>query len=179
MVKRLISPQWAYRGLFVAICVVLILINLLPLSTATDAIPGPDLMLCLAMAWVLRRPDFVPALLIAVVFLFADLILMRPPGLWALIVLGGTEFLRGRRALTRELSLLVEWAMVSVVMIAMWLAYRLVFAVVFLPQPSLRLSAMQLAVTILAYPIVVGLSRLAFGLRKAAMGEVDALGRRI
>ena len=69
--------------------------------------------------------------------------------------------------------------MVSVVMIAMWLCYRLVFALVFLPQPSLRLSAMQLAVTIFAYPVVVGLSRLAFGLRKAATGEVDALGRRI
>jgi rod shape-determining protein MreD len=34
-------------------------------------------------------------------------------------------------------------------------------------------------VTILAYPVVVGVSILAFGLRKPATGEVDATGRRI
>ena len=56
--------------------------------------PAPDLMLALTLAWVVRRPDLLPAPLIAAYFFVEDILMMRPPGLWALIVLGATEFLR-------------------------------------------------------------------------------------
>jgi rod shape-determining protein MreD len=48
-----------------------------------------------------------------------------------------------------------------------------------LPQVSLAQSLLQLAITILCYPVVVLVSQLAFGVRKPATGEVDAYGRRI
>lgn len=179
MARPLVSPVWAFRALFVALAVVLVILRMLPIRTLPETIPAPDFLTCIACAWVLRRPDYVPAILIALVFLFEDFLLMRPPGLWSVIVLGGTEFLRSRMALMRELSLPVEWAMVSTVMVAMVLAYRLVYAAAFLDEPPLGLVALQLLGTILCYPFVVGASRLAFGLRKAATGEVDALGRRM
>lgn len=179
MAKALIGPVWGYRALFVALAVFLILVRMLPLSTVPVTLPGPDLLMCIACAWVLRRPQYVPAVLIAFVFLLEDFLLLRPPGLWALIMLAGTEFLRSRVALMRELGLAAEWAMVSVVMVSMVLAYRLIDAAAFLDEPPLTLVALRLLGSILAYPFVVGLSRLAFGLRKSATGEVDAMGKRI
>ncbi len=179
MAKPMISRRWAYRGLFVAIALLLIVLRMLPLSTKPEHVPGPDLLICFTFAWVLRRPDYVPVLLIALVFLFEDLILMRPPGLWAVIVVAGSEFLRGREALTRELGFAMEWAMASVVMVAMLLAYRMAFMVAFLDQPAFGLAALQIAASILCYPLVVLFSRSALNLHKAAPGEVDALGRRM
>jgi rod shape-determining protein MreD len=48
-----------------------------------------------------------------------------------------------------------------------------------LPQISLGQAMIQLIASILCYPLVVGASRLAFGVRKPATGEVDAYGRRL
>jgi hypothetical protein len=53
-------------------------------------------MLALTFAWVLRRPEFVPPLLIAAMILLGDLMFHRPPGLWAALVLVTAETLRVR-----------------------------------------------------------------------------------
>lgn len=179
MARVFVNPVWGYRALFAGIAVALVVLRMLPIRTLPVTIPGPDLLTCIACAWVLRRPEYVPAVLIAAVFLFEDFLLMRPPGLWSVIMLAGTEFLRNRVALMRELGLAMEWAMVSVVMVAMVLLYRLVYAAAFLDEPPLTLVGLQMLGSILCYPLVVGLSHAAFGLRKAATGEVDALGRRL
>ena len=50
----------------------------------------------------MRRPDFLPVLLIGAVVLLEDLILLRPPGLWTALVILATEFVRARAALTRR-----------------------------------------------------------------------------
>ena len=171
------SLRWRYWALFALIAAVSVLLRLLPLSSLPGGLPGPDLLLCLVLAWVLRRPDYVPALLIVAVFLLEDLLLMRPPGLWALVVLLGSEFLRGRQPLMRELGFPLEWAVVSAVIGAMWLAARLVQGVLLVPLPPLGDSLAQLLLTVLAYPLVVGFSRVMLRVRKPATGEVDALGR--
>ena len=96
------SAHWMYRGLFLAIAVVLLFLRLLPLGQSAGAFPGPDLLLCLIMAWVVRRPDYLPLAMIVIVMLMEDLLLMRPPGLWTALVVLATEFLRSRVALTRS-----------------------------------------------------------------------------
>ena len=143
------------------------------------ALPGPDLLLCLMIAWVMRRPDFLPVWLILGVTLAEDLILMRPPGLWTAIVVIATEFLRSRIALTRELSFTVEWLVAAGLMVAMLLTYRLVFMLSFLDQPPFGFAVVQVIGSILAYPPVVWLSRLLLDLRKPATGEIDDYGRRL
>jgi len=173
------QAHWLFRGLFLALSLCLLFIRLLPLEAAPGALPGPDLLLCLILAWVIRRPDFLPMPLILVVILIEDLILMRPPGLWTAIVVLATEFLRGRVALTRELNFLVEWMLISGVMLGMMLAYRLVLALAFVPQPAFGFAAVQVLWSIALYPLVVGLSRLVLDLRKPATGEVDSFGRRL
>ncbi len=190
---------WYYRGVFVALALILLFFRLLPLGASTDSFPwssvpnwilapfgvgprpwpGPDLLMCLAIAWVMRRPDYLPALLIAIVFLVEDMVLLRPPGLWAALVLLATEFLRSRSALTRELNFSVEWLLAAGVMLALLVIYRTVFAISLMPQPGFGFALMQTLWSILCYPLVVVLSSFLLDLRKPATGEVDDYGRRL
>jgi rod shape-determining protein MreD len=173
------QEHWIFRGLFLAIALSLLFIRLLPSGSTAGTLPGPDLLICIIMAWIVRRPDFLPMPLILAVILAEDLILMRPPGLWTAIVIMATETLRSRIELTRELNLLVEWAVVSGAMLGMLLVYRLVLGVTFVPQPPFGFAIVQVLWSIALYPLVVGLSRLALDLRKPATGEVDNFGRRL
>lgn len=177
MAEPVRSMPWRYWALFAGFVVLSLFWRLLPLSGAAPLVPGPDLILCVVMAWVLRRPDYMPALLVVGAVLLEDLLLMRPPGLWALLVLMAAEFLRTRQPLMRELPFTMEWAAVGTVMATVWLAERLVLGLVLVPMPGLGASLVQLAMTLLAYPLVVLASHWLIGVRKPATGEVDALGR--
>lgn len=179
MVEFWRQAHWIFRGLFLGLALFLLFLRLLPLGNEPGSLPGPDLLLCLILAWVIRRPDFLPMPLILGVILIEDLILMRPPGLWTAIVVLGTEFLRSRVALTRELNFLVEWMLISGVMLGMMLTYRLVLGLAFVPQPAFGFAVVQVLWSIALYPLVVGLSRLVLDLRKPATGEVDSYGRRL
>lgn len=179
MVDPLRRDLWLHRALFVAVALALIFLRMLPLGTEAGGVPGPDILLCLILSWVQRRPDYLPALLIAAVVLLEDLLMMRPPGLWTALVLIGAEFLRSRVALTRELSFLVEWLLIAALMMGLFLGYRLVFAIGFLPQTGFGYAMMQVLASILFYPLVVWLSHVTLGVHKPGMGEVDDMGRRL
>lgn len=173
------NSVWFYRGLFVLLALALLFLRLLPLGGEVGNWPGPDLLLCLMLAWVTQRPDHLPAPLIAAVVLAEDLMLMRPPGLWTALVVLATEFLRARSALTRELGFAAEWLLIAIVMVAMLVAYRFVFAIAFMQQPGFGFAAAQTIGSILMYPVIVGLLRFAINLRKPLTGELDAMGRRL
>lgn len=179
MVDPIATQLWLYRGAFAGLAAFILFIRLLPLGGSAGSIPGPDLMLCLMLAWVTRRPDYLPALLIAVIVLVEDLMLMRPPGLWAALVVLATEFLRSRSAMTRQLGFLAEWFLVAVVMLALLVAYRIVLGIAFLDQPGFGYAFAQTVTSALSYPLVAGLLHAALRLRKPLAGEVDAFGRRL
>ena len=179
MVEGVRSSVWLYRGIFMLLALVLLFLKLLPLGSLAGDWPGPDILLCLIFAWAVRRPDYLPVLLIGAVVLLEDLILMRPPGLWTALVIIATEFIRSRVALTRELSFPAEWLLVAGLMFGLLLANRLAFAIAFVPQPGFGFSLLQTLWSILCYPLVVIASHFAFDLRKPATGEVDAYGRRL
>lgn len=141
--------------------------------------PAPDLLLCMTLAWIIRRPDLLPAPVIAGYFLLEDLLLLRPPGLWALIVLITTEFLRARNSALRNFGFGVEYALITGLMLAMFLAYRAILAIVMVPQAPLDLSAAQFLGSVALYPLVVVGLHLVLKLRKPATGEVDVLGQKL
>jgi len=171
------AAHWGYRGLFLGLALLLLFLRLLPLGNAPGTLPGPDLLLCLIMAWVMRRPDYLPVGLVVLVILAEDMLLMRPPGLWAALVVMASEFIRSRTALMRELSFVTEWLLVVGLMVGMLLAYRLVFIMTVMPQPPFGFSVVQVIWSAVAYPVVVGLSRLVLDLHKPATGETDDYGR--
>ncbi len=167
------------RLIFLGLCLALIYARLLPLETVPRTLVMPDILLALTLSWVARRPAYVPALLIAAVFLLADLMFQRPPGLWTALVLLLTEALRRRAAELRGLTFLLEWTTVAVCIVAVFFGYRLALALTMLPPPPLVPYLVQMVMTILAYPVVTGLCYLLLGLRRPAPGAVEAYGQKL
>jgi rod shape-determining protein MreD len=199
MVERRQTQRLFYVALFLGLAALMTFYRLLPLGiygisqdmTGQDLLPGadigfslanlpaPDFLLCLTLAWVVRRPDLLPAPVIVGYFFIEDILLLRPPGLWALIILTGSEFLRTRTEQLRGYGFWLEYLLVFGLMLAMFVANRAILAIVMVPQVPLGLSLAQFLVTVVAYPVVVALSHFVFGLRKPATGEVDALGQKL
>lgn len=170
---------WTGRGIFLAVAAVLIFVRLLPFDSRPGELPAPDMLLAVTAAWVLRRPAHVPVGLIAGVFLVCDMLFLRPPGLWTLLVVLATEFLRSREGLARELTFPLEWLMVGVVLVSATLIENLVLAILFVPAASVGVALLHTLVTLLVYPLAVAALRFGFGLRRVAPGETDELGRRL
>lgn len=199
MVERRQTQRLLYVSLFLGLAALMTFYRLLPLGSygvshdiaGHDTIPGagmgfslgalptPDFLLCLTLAWVVRRPDMLPAPIIVAYFFIEDILLLRPPGLWALIVLMGSEFLRNRTERLRGYAFWLEFLLVVGLMLAMFLANRAMLAIVMMPQAPLGLSFVQFLGTVAVYPVVVAVSHFIFGLRKPATGEVDSLGQRL
>jgi rod shape-determining protein MreD len=179
MAERLSSNRWVLGLAYFGVMSVIALWNILPIHLVPRGYPGPDLLICITFAWVLRRPQYVPTPLIALVFLVTDMLFMRPPGLWTALVVLGVEFLRAKESTSRELPFLVEWAMVSGVLLVMTLADRLVQSALLINQVGFGLVLLQFVTTILAYPLIVLLSYLLFGVKRMAPGEIDKTGHRI
>jgi rod shape-determining protein MreD len=201
MVERRLPPKVLNIALFVALAGAVTLYRLLPVQdysggvelgagAVTDLVvpdgflnfaiwPAPDLLLCLTLAWVVRRPDLLPAPVIAAYFLCEDLLLLRPPGAWAFVVLMGTEFLRRRTPLLRGAGFWLEYALVTGLMGAMFVAYRALLAIVMVPQAPLDLSFVQLVGTVVVYPVIVALVHFVLNLRKPATGELDGMGQKL
>lgn len=166
------------RGAFMLLTLVILFFHLLPLETTPRRWAGPDLLLCFALAWSLRRPDYVPAVLLALAFLLADLLLQRPPGLWAMLALIGCENLKSRGRSLRDANFAAEWITVGLIIIGIALTYRIVLAMVLVELPSLSLSLSELATTLLFYPAIAAITHFAMGVRMSAPGDLDSSGQR-
>jgi rod shape-determining protein MreD len=207
MDENVARRRWLGRLTFVLLGLFIIFTHLIPLETVPPSLGGtsldpivqpratagtetdvlfdpvrwiaPDLLILLALAWVTRRPSFAPALAIGVVFLLADMLLQRPPGLWAALVLILSEILRGRSRSMRTLPFWLEWATVAIGIVIITAIYRFTLSMVLVTQAPLGLTLVQLMLTIVVYPAVVFVSYALFGVSRPAPGEVDALGHRL
>lgn len=168
---------WFYRSLFVALAVSVSFTQLLPLNPGPGGLPGPDVMLLIAFAWTVMRPDYVPVLLLAIVFLVLDFLLMRPPGLWTALVVLCTEFLRARHFQLRATSFLVEWLLVAAMIVVLTVVYQVLLAVFVVERPAIGLTLIRMIFTIVTYPLVVILAGRALGLRKLRASE--GIGQRL
>ncbi len=172
------SYHWAMRGLYVLLAFLVLFLHLLPLNAQPDRWPFPDVMIALTFAWVLRRPEYVPTLLIAAVMLMADLLLQRPPGLLAALVVLGAAYLRGAAPSMRDAGFVGEWISVSVVTAAVFLGNRIILAIVSIDQAAFGSVLFQLIVTIAAYPVIVLLSQSVFGVRRISAADASVAGAR-
>lgn len=179
MADTVVTRRWRTRALYVALAFLIAFGRLLPLDAGPSVWPGPDLILLLTYAWVLRRPDAVPVLLVALVVLMSDILFMRPLGLWTACAILGLEFLRRREAFSRDLPFPAEWALVSATILGITVLNALVLTLFVVIQPTLGQILIQTIITVLSYPLVVLFSSIALGVRKVTPGAVDQLGHRL
>ena len=168
-----------YRALFLGISALLLFLNILPLGPPSRNLPAPDLLLCLTLCWTLRRPDYVPLGLIAVVFFAADVLMMRPLGLWTFIVVVATEILRRQVQQREALSVMAESLQIAGVLAAAFLAERVVLTLLLAERPDLLGHLGHFLMTAIFYPAIVVISQLLLGVRRLQPGELDTLGSRV
>lgn len=175
-----LSPTrtWLMRAAFLGLALLIIFFHLLPLDTMPRRWAPPDLLLASALAWSLRRPDYAPAISIAVVMLMADLMLHRPPGLMASLVVMGSEYLKNRAAGLRDASFASEWLAVCLVLCAVMVLNRLFLTIMAVEQAQLSLRLVELVLTMLTYPLVVLVTQSVLGVRKLTASDADVLGGR-
>ena len=178
MANPVSTRRLGFRLLWIVLALVVMIALLLPLHPGPGRIPAPDVLLMMTFAGVLRRPEYIHVGFVAVAFLLADFLFMRPPGLWAALVVIATEYLRARETGWRDMPFLFEWGVVSAVTVVLALVYSVLLAIFFVDRPGIGLTLLHLAITLAAYPLVVLLTASFFGLRKSAPGEVDQLGHR-
>lgn len=173
MIDPASTQRWTHYGLFVAASAAILFILILPLSATPQKIPGPDLLVCLAFAWIQRRPDYLPPVLLVAILLLADFLLMRPPGLWAILTLLGAEFLRTRHQGNGEMPFPAEWGFVTVVVIAMAVINWMILGIIVVPHHGLPSALIRAVMTIIAYPLVVLLIRQVFNIRRTGTGDLE------
>jgi rod shape-determining protein MreD len=176
MVDPLTMRRFLFRCLFAGLCALIIFLNMLPLTTQPRMIPGPDLLFCLTAAWIMRRPRWAPVGLIVVMHVIADLLFMRPLGLWPAITLLAYEYLRRKARNTTEITPVVEITMVSATFAAAVAVNVIVLFVFAVPQASLAALLLHVIVTALAYPLVIGFSVFVAGVRRAKPTDIDDEG---
>lgn len=172
------SYSWAMRGLYAALAFVVLFLHLLPLDAQPDRWPFPDVLIALTFAWVLRRPDYVPTLLVAFVMLMADLLLQRPPGLLAALVVFGAAYLRAAAPGMKDTGFVGEWMSVGVVIAMVFLMNRVVLSILSVQQAALWPVVIQLVLTIAFYPVIVLLTQSVFGVHRLSAADAGAVGGR-
>ena len=165
---------WGFRTVYLLFGLTVIFFRILPLETGTPGLPGPDFILCVTLAWILRQPGSVPLWAILFLFLLSDFLLQRPPGLWTGLAVVATETLRNRRAGIAETPFLFEWAVVAGTILAMVMCQRVILWVLVADQPSLGLSLMEGLATIVIYPLVVMLSKFVLGMDKLPAVDLES-----
>jgi len=169
---------WSMRLLYVVLCGLVVMFHLLPLGQIDAITFSPDIILCITLAWVVRRPDYAPIFLIAGVALLAELLLMRAPGLWAALTVLLADSITKQRNKMRSTGFGVEWFRVTVGIAAIFILERIANGVLFLETPPLGASIAQFLATVVAYPIIVGITSGIIRIRKPELIETTTGGRR-
>lgn len=176
MVDPITTRRFLFRCMFLLLCAVIIFMKMLPLSTIPSAVPGPDWLFCLTAVWIMRRPRWAPVGLIILVHLVADILYLRPIGLWPAISLLGYEYLRGKSGGPTEISPPLEVGMAGAVF-AVLVAINAIFQFVFgIAQPNLGVLLLHVIVTIMAYPFVIAFSHFVIRVRRARPTDMDGSG---
>ena len=177
MIDPYLLRRLLYGLLFLGLSAVIIFTRMLPLHSGAQTFPPPDLILCFAFAWTVRRPDYLPVFLVAAVLLLSDMLSLAPPGIAPLLAILGLEAIRSRRGLLSDQGFAVEWASVAAVLFLMMLAERVILGVFMVPQVAFGLTVLSLLVTVVFYPVTVLISSLGFRIAWMKPGAIDPEAR--
>lgn len=169
---------WIGRGIYLGLAALVIFVQLLPLDQRPTLFSPPDILLVLTLVWAARRPDFVPFVIIGLVFFLADLLFQRPPGLFAALVVIATEIIRSRARTLREMTIFGECGMIAIAVIVIMLVNRAVLALVLTPQASQVQTILHILATVVAIPFIMGIAQFIFGVRRPVPGQFETKGLR-
>ena len=145
--------NFIHQILYFCIGLLIIFFQILPLQTTPQSWSGPNVLLVFFAALVIKRPEFTSSILIAVVFLIEDFFLMRPPGLMSSLTVLGLYILKTKFQNQEETSLVFVWGNVAICLTLILLICYFVSKLLFIPSAGLRLTIMEITLTLAIYPI--------------------------
>jgi len=151
------SRRWFEVVLFLLMGFVTIGLPLVPMGLAANSIAFPDIMFALFAAWIIRRPMSAPIIGIVGLAVLADAMMMRPLGLWALVLFIGMEVLRVSERAFRDIPFLLEWLYVSTILALMLVLQNLLLFASFDGIYGFTDVVWHWVRTVAVYPIVVAI----------------------
>lgn len=179
MADTLLARVWLGRTIYTICALVILFVGLVPLGFTPQFLPQPDVLLCVTLAFILRRPDFVPVWLLALIFLLSDILLMRPLGLWTAVVILMVEVSRTQEYRFRELIFPFEWAYVAGAILLALIVNRIVLTLALVPQLGFGTIMLHFLFTVLIYPLVVAFCVLFLRIHKVTPDEAIRYGHRL
>ena len=175
----IVSPQiWLYRSLYLLLGLLAIAYPLLPLQFSPERWPAPELLFALTLAWVVRQPKGAPFLLIAALALLADAVLMRPMGLWALLLLLASETVRFSYRSIQERGLIMEFSMVTALLLVMVFLQSIMLWISFSQSLEATYMVQFVMLTLLSYPVIVAILHYILRVQKPNLSNrPDRLGK--
>ncbi len=170
---------WIHRTGFLGIGLVSVLWSVIPFDLSAEALPDPDLFYCLTMAFLVRRPEYVPIWTVFVVFFMRDVLTLAPLGLSTLMIIIASEVVRTNVQAFREYIFGLEWLWVATMFTIITLIQNTVLTLTFADTPRLVEQVPLILFTVLAYPVIVWVIRYVFRITRPRPGESDAWGKRL
>ncbi|MEE9454773.1 MAG: rod shape-determining protein MreD [Paracoccaceae bacterium] len=152
-----ITRYWVEITLFILCGFVAIGAPMIPMGLTADSMAFPDVLYGLIVAWVIRRPATAPMLLVVFLGVLADAMLMRPIGLWAMLLLISTEALRFVERSFRDIPFLLEWLYISGLLVLLVLLQNLLLFASFSDVPAGFTTFWHVVRTIAIYPVIVAI----------------------
>ncbi len=113
----------------------------------------PDLLTCLIFAILINRPKLFPSYLILLIYILADIILMKPIGLYCALIFVAAELVRKYNNTIRKEPFLIHWFIFLLCLTAVQILYISIHKLFFMPSPQLILVTKQLVLTTFFYPL--------------------------
>ncbi len=167
------------RGAYLSVGLLLIIGTLIPFDLTAGGLPGPDILYCLTMIYVIRRPEFVPVWSIFLVFFLRDILSMAPLGLWSLLVVVGTEVVRANIQAFREYFFPLEWLWIAAIFGGMIVIQQVTLSTTLSITPNFGELLYMFVFTVAVYPVTVAVMRYVFRISRPAPGNLDAWGHRL
>lgn len=166
-----------YPLIFIFISLLLIFFRMLPLDLIVRSWTAPNFLICFMLAWSMRKPEAIPSFLIAAIFLLQDFLFQRPPGLYAALALLVCEWSKRQALLAEEFPFLIEWLTATIALVALFVGYRLILSLSLSALAPFRLSLFELIITIVSFPIIVGICRYALRLKSPQLLTLGKINR--
>tara|TARA_B100001248_G_scaffold202815_1_gene156993 strand:+ start:872 stop:1387 length:516 start_codon:yes stop_codon:yes gene_type:complete len=144
---------FAHQFIYFCIGLLIIFFQILPLQTTPQTWSGPNILLVFFAAIVTKRPDLTSSFLVGSIFLIEDFFLMRPPGLMSSLTVLGFYFLKRKFQYQEGNSFILGWVSVTTCLTIILLLYYFISILLFIPSAGIRLTLMELIVTLALYPV--------------------------
>ncbi len=164
---------WLYRLGFVCFGMLSVFMSLLPTEIDFNGWGRPDLVVVLALVWAVRRPYYAPVFMVGLIVFFQDLMLQRPPGLHAALIMIPLMRLQKRAYRPSDTTFMEEWANAAIALIAIAIATRLILNIAFLDLPRFSVHLSSVIFSIAAYPIVAVISQRILGITPLSLSEIE------